>query len=133
MIVLDASAIVELIVEPSAATGALRARLQADPDIHVPHLVDAEVTNALRRKLLAGQLDILRARRAIRRLAVMRLVRWQQTPLLGRALALRHQLSAYDAIYVAMAEVTGATLLTRDGRLARAAGHRARVELVSPP
>jgi predicted nucleic acid-binding protein len=95
--------------------------------------MDAEVTNALRRKLLAGQLDVLRARRAIRRLAVMRLVRWQQTPLLGRALALRHQLSAYDAIYVAMAEVTGATLLTRDGRLVRAAGHRARVELVSPP
>jgi hypothetical protein len=72
--------------EPTA-TGALRARLQADPDIHVPHLVDAEVTNALRHQLLAGQLDILRARRAIRRLTVMRPVRWQQTPLLGRALA----------------------------------------------
>ena len=130
MIVLDASAIVELIVEPRAATGALRARLQADPDIHVPHLVDAEVANALRHQLLAGQLDILRARRAIRRLTVMRLVRWQQTPLLGRALALRHQLTAYDAIYVAMAEVTGATLLTRDARLGRVAGHRARVEVV---
>jgi predicted nucleic acid-binding protein len=129
MIVLDASAIVELIVEPRAATSALRARLRADPDIHVPHLVDAEVTNALRRKLLAGQLDLLRARRAIRRLTVMRLTRWQQTPLLGRALALRHQLTAYDAIYVAMAEVTGATLVTRDARLARADGHRARVEV----
>jgi predicted nucleic acid-binding protein len=130
VIVLDASAIVELIVEPRAATGALRARLQADPDIHVPHLVDAEVTNAPRHQLLARQLDILRARRAIRRLTVMRLVRWQQTPLLGRALALRHQLTAYDAIYVAMAEVTGATLLTRDARLGRVAGHRARVEVV---
>jgi len=130
VIVLDASATVELIVEPRAATGALRARLQADPDIHVPHLVDAEVTNALRRKLLAGQLDTLRARRAVRRLTVMRLVRWQQTPLLGRVLALRHQLTAYDAIYVAMAEVTGATLVTRDARLARAGGHRVRVEVV---
>jgi len=50
--------------------------------------------------------------------------------LLGRALALRHQLTAYDAIYVAMAEVTGATLLTRDARLGRVAGHRARVEVV---
>jgi predicted nucleic acid-binding protein len=48
----------------------------------------------------------------------------------GRALALRHQLSAYDAIYVAMAEVTGATLVTRDARLARATGHRARIEVV---
>jgi predicted nucleic acid-binding protein len=58
----------------------------------------------------------------------MRLVRWQQTPLLDRVLALRHQLTADDAIYVAMAEATGATLLTRDARLARSAGHRARVE-----
>jgi predicted nucleic acid-binding protein len=88
------------------------------------------VTNALRRKVLAGELDVLRARRAIRRLTAMRLVRWQQTSLLGRALALRDQLSAYDAISVAMAEATGATLLTRDTRLARATGHRARVELV---
>jgi predicted nucleic acid-binding protein len=130
VIVLDASAVVDLVVEPRAVTRAIRARLQADPDIHVPHLVDAEVTNALRRKLLSGQLDPLRARRAIRRLTTMHLVRWQQTQLLGRALALRDQLSAYDAIYVAMAEATGATLVTRDARLARSTGHRARVELV---
>ena len=130
MIVLDASAIVELVVEPRAATGAIRSRLRADPDVHVPHLVDAEVTIALRRKLLAGQLDILRARRAIRRLTAIRLVRWQQSSLLGRALALRDQLSAYDAIYVAMAEATGATLVTRDARLARATGHRADIEVL---
>jgi predicted nucleic acid-binding protein len=130
VIVLDASAIVDLVVEPRAVTHAIRARLQADPDIHVPHLVDAEVTDALRRKLLSGQLDPPRARRAIRRLTTMHLVRWQQTQLLGRALALRDQLSAYDAIYVAMAEATGATLVTRDARLARSTGHRARVELV---
>jgi predicted nucleic acid-binding protein len=130
VIVLDASAIVDLVVEPRAVTHAIRARLQADPDIHVPHLVDAEVTDALRRKLLSGQLDPPRARRAIRRLTTMHLVRWQQTQLLGRALALRDQLSAYDAIYVVMAEATGATLVTRDARLARSTGHRARVELV---
>jgi predicted nucleic acid-binding protein len=130
VIVLDASAVVDLVVEPRAVTAAIRSRLRADPDIHVPHLVDAEVTNALRRKLLSGQLDAQRARRAIRRLTVMRLVRWQQTALLDRALALRDQLSAYDAIYVAMAEATGATLVTRDARLARAGGHRARVEVV---
>ena len=44
-------------------------------------------------------------------------------------IALRHQLAAYDAIYVAMAEATGATLVTRDARLARATGHRARIEV----
>jgi predicted nucleic acid-binding protein len=92
--------------------------------------MDAEVTNALRRKVLQGRLDELTARRAIRRLAAMRLKLWPHRQLLGRALALRHQLSAYDAIYVAMAEVTGATLVTRDARLARATGHRARIEVV---
>ena len=60
----------------------------------------------------------------------MRVKLWPHRPLLGRAFALRSQLTAYDAIYVAMAEGTGATLLTRDSRLARAIGHRARVELV---
>jgi predicted nucleic acid-binding protein len=58
-------------------------------------------------------------------------VNWRpHRALLGRALALRDQLTAYDAIYVAMAEATGATLLTRDARLARSTGHRARIELV---
>ncbi|MGH2814946.1 MAG: type II toxin-antitoxin system VapC family toxin, partial [Actinomycetota bacterium] len=87
-------------------------------------------TSTLRRHLLLGRIDQASARRAIRRLAAMQ-VRWRpHRALLGRALALRDQLSAYDAIYVAMAEATGATLLTRDARLARATGHRARVELV---
>jgi predicted nucleic acid-binding protein len=92
--------------------------------------MDAEVTNALRRQVLRGRVDQLTARRAIRRLAVMRVKLWPHQPLLGRAFALRDQLTAYDAIYVAMAEATGATLLTRDARLARAAGHRALVEVV---
>ena len=100
---------------------------------HVPRLLDVEVTHALRRLLLAGRLTDLSARRALRDLAVMGLKRWPHRALLGRALALRDQLSANDAIYVAMAEatgVTGVTLLTRDARLARATGHRARVEVV---
>jgi len=97
---------------------------------HVPHLLDVEVTHALRRLLLGGRLSNLAARRALRDLAVMGLKRWPHRASLGWALALRDQLSAYDAIYVAMAEVIGATLVTRDVRLARAAGHRARVEVV---
>jgi predicted nucleic acid-binding protein len=130
MIILDASAVVDLLVEPAMLTGALRARVREASIVYAPHLIDAEVTNALRRKVLQGRLDELTARRAIRRLAAMRLKLWPHRQLLGRALALRHQLSAYDAIYVAMAEVTGATLVTRDARLARATGHRARIEVV---
>jgi predicted nucleic acid-binding protein len=130
MIVLDASAVVDLLIEPEAETRELRARIRSAGIVYAPHLMDAEVTNTLRRRLLRGQIDQISARRAVRRLAGMR-VRWQpHRALLGRALALRDQLTAYDAIYVAMAEATGATLVTRDARLARVTGHRARVEVV---
>jgi predicted nucleic acid-binding protein len=130
MIILDASAVVDLLVEPAAQTGALRARLRTASLVYAPHLMDAEVANALRRQVLRGRIDQLTARRAIRRLAVLRVKLRPHQPLLGRAFALRDQLSTYDAIYVAMAEATGATLVTRDARLARATGHRARVEVV---
>jgi predicted nucleic acid-binding protein len=86
--------------------------------------MDAEVTNSLRRHLLRGRIDQVSAPRALRLLADMRVTWWPHRPLLGRALALRDQLAADDAIYVAMAEVTGATLITR------ATGHRAHIEVV---
>jgi predicted nucleic acid-binding protein len=130
VIILDASVVVDLLIKPPPEIAQLRARLARQRTGHVPQLLDAEVTQALRRLLLGGRLAPLAARRALRDLAVMRLRRWPHRALLGRALALRDQLSAYDAIYVAMAEATGATLLTRDARLARVTGHRARIELV---
>jgi predicted nucleic acid-binding protein len=130
VIVLDASAVVPLLVDPSATTQTLQARLRHESVAHVPHLVDVEVANALRGQILGGQLDAALARRAIRRLAVLPLVRWPHDRLLSRTFALRDRLTTYDATYVALAEGLGATLLTRDRRLAQAGGHRARVELV---
>jgi predicted nucleic acid-binding protein len=130
MIILDASAVVDLLVEPATQNAELRARVRTASVVHAPHLMDAEVTNALRRKVLQGRVDQVTARRVIRRLAAMRVKLWPHRPLLGRAFALRSQLTAYDAIYVAMAEATGATLVTRDARLARTTGHRARIELL---
>jgi predicted nucleic acid-binding protein len=130
LIIVDASVVVDLLIKPPTEVANIKARLAGERIGHVPHLLDVEVTHAIRRLLLAGRLTDLSARRALRDLAVMGLKRWPHRALLGRVLALRDQLSAHDATYVAMAEVTGATLLTRDGRLARAAGHRARVELV---
>jgi predicted nucleic acid-binding protein len=130
VIVLDASVVVPLLVDPAVTTGELQARLRREPAVHVPHLLDVEVANALRNRVLRGVLHPAGARRAIRRLAVLPLVRWPHDRLLGRVLALRDRLSAYDATYVGLAEGLGATLLTRDARLARAGGHRARVEVV---
>jgi predicted nucleic acid-binding protein len=71
IILLDASAVVKLVIEPTTTTRALGGRLRSDPDAQAPHLVDAEVANALRRKLLSGELDLARAVRAIRRLKLM--------------------------------------------------------------
>lgn len=130
MIVLDASAVVPLLLDPAATTEELQARLRRESSIHAPHLIDVEVAHALRRRILSGGLSTARARRAVGRLTVLPLVRWPHDRLLGRALALRDRLSAYDATYVGLAEGLGATLLTRDARLARAGGHRARVEVV---
>jgi predicted nucleic acid-binding protein len=130
LIIVDASVVVDLLIKPPAEVAQIKTRLADEPASHIPHLLDVEVAHALRRLLLTGRLTDISARRALRDLADMGLKRWPHRALLGRALALRDQLSAYDAIYVAMAETTGATLLTRDARLARAAGHRARVEVV---
>ena len=130
MIILDASVVVDLLIKSPAEVAPIKARLAGEPMSHVPHLLDVEVTHALRRLLLAGRRTDLSARRALRDLAVMGLTRSPHRALLGRALALRDQLTADDAIYVAMAEATGATLVTRDARLATVSGHRARVEVV---
>jgi predicted nucleic acid-binding protein len=130
LIILDASVVVDLLIKPPAENAPIKARLAGERMSHVPHLLHVEVTQALRRLLLAGRLTDLSARRALRDLAVVGLKRWPHRALLGRALALRDQLTAYDAIYVAMAEATGATLVTRDARLARTNGHRARIDLV---
>ena len=130
MIVLDASAVVPLLLDPPAATEELQARLRRVSTLHAPHLLDVEVAHALRRLVLGGGISAARARRAIRRLSVLPLIRWPHDRLLGRTLALRDRLTAYDATYVALAEGLGATLLTRDARMAKAGGHRARIEVV---
>jgi predicted nucleic acid-binding protein len=130
VIVVDASVMVDLLIKEASETAHIRARLTGEPRVHVPHLVDAEVAHALRGLVLRDRLAVARARRAIRRFAVLPLVRWPQTSLLSRVFALRDRLSAYDATYVALAEGLGAALLTRDARIARAGGHRARVEVV---
>lgn len=132
MIVLDASALVELLLD--TPRGHAVARRIADPTVglHVPHLADVEVIQALRRYAVDGELNAAEAAVALEDLRALDLQRHAHEPLLDRVWALRQNLSAYDAVYVALAEVLDTTLLTCDGRLARAPGVARRIELVDP-
>lgn len=99
-----------------------------DADLHVPALCDVEVVAALRRALLARSLTERRAREALADYRALPITRHGPEPFLERALALRHNFSAYDATYVALAEGLRAELMTADEALARAA--RSHVRLV---
>jgi predicted nucleic acid-binding protein len=130
VIVLDASVVLEVLLRTPAALP-LEARLFSRREsLHAPHLVDLEVAQVLRRYLLARDLDADRGAQALEDLADLPLTRYPHDVFLSRIWELRSQVSAYDAAYLALAEVLDAPLLSRDGRLARSRGHRARVEVV---
>jgi predicted nucleic acid-binding protein len=89
-----------------------------------------EVAQVLRRYALSGDVGAERCRAALDDLAALPLNRYPHDFLMSRVWELRTNMSAYDAVYVALAEALDAPLFTRDRRLAKAPGHRARVELV---
>jgi predicted nucleic acid-binding protein len=99
-------------------------------DWHAPHLIEVEVSHVLRRLNLLHELTDLRGQQALRDLSALGLHLHEHSPLLPRMWALRDNLSAYDATYVALAEGLRAPLLTLDARLARTAGHAARIEVL---
>ncbi|HSF03192.1 MAG TPA: type II toxin-antitoxin system VapC family toxin [Solirubrobacterales bacterium] len=130
MIVVDASAIVELLLQADRAA-AVRFRLaRADESLHAPHLLDVEVVSAVRRYHLGGDLSAQRGREALSDLSALPVTRYPHDVLLPRIWELRHSLSAYNAVYVALAELLDAPLLTLDRRLASARGHQAQIELL---
>ena len=130
MIVLDASALVELLLASDRGR-AVAARISAPSlGLHVPHLADVEVAQALRRFVRDGEIDADRAASALDDLRSLDLERHGHEPLLDRVWALRQNLTAYDAVYVALAEALDTTLLTCDGRLARSPVVASRVALV---
>lgn len=130
MIVVDASALLEVLLRTPAAK-AVDARLfAAGETVHAPHLLDVEVAQVVRRYAAAGDIDHEVGRAALTDLAEFPIRRYRHDILLPRIWELRNNLTAYDAAYVALAEVLNAPLLTRDRRLASAAGYDAPIELV---
>ena len=128
MIVVDSSALVAALVSQPRVPR-LRERLEADGDLHAPHLIDVEVAHALRRlarkaALTASQAELVRADAP-----ALAIRRYPHVGLLDRAWELRENLTAYDAVYVALSEALGVPLVTLDARLARAAGDVTRIEL----
>ena len=130
MIVVDASALLEFLLQTTVGTR-VEARLFRDEDeLHAPHLLDVEMVQGLRRLVRTGEVLPGRADEAIADLADLDLHRHSHVDLLARAWKLRDNISAYDAMYLALAEAIEATVVTCDSPLARAPGHRARIEVI---
>lgn len=130
MIVVDASALVDVLLRTPAAERIETRLFGSRQSLAAPHLLDIEVAHALRRYAAVGDLDDERGRAALADLADFPLRRYSHDFLLPRVWALRNNLTAYDAVYVALAEALEASLLTHDRRLAAAANRYVRVELI---
>jgi predicted nucleic acid-binding protein len=128
VLVVDTSAVLEALAARDPVAGLVE-RLAGEGDLHAPHLIDTEVLHALRRMTRTGAISEERVADARGDFAELALARYPHEPLSDRVWELRHNLTAYDATFVALAEALGAPLVTCDARLASASGHRARIEL----
>jgi predicted nucleic acid-binding protein len=130
MIVVDASAMLEVLLRTPDAHAVEERLFDPNETLHAPHLLDVEIAQVIRRYAANGEIESERGGAALNDLAVFPVHRYPHDVLLPRVWELRNNLAAYDAVYVALAEALEAPLLTRDRRLAGAAGHHATVELV---
>ena len=129
MIVVDASMVVSALLVDGPEGEAARQAMRSEA-AHAPHLLDVEVTSAVRRWVLAGRLGVEEARSSIRDLADLAVTRHGHEPLLDRVLELLDAVGAHDGRYVALAELLGATVVAGDRRLSRAPGVRCPVSVV---
>ena len=133
MIVLDASAAIELLLR-----GAVRRRLvsrvfASGEPLAAPHLLDLEVAQVLRRYVAAGKIDAARAAEALADFGDVRIARYPHDVLLPRIWELRRNCTAYDASYLALAESLGCPLVTCDAALAKVPGQAVPVEVFAGP
>jgi predicted nucleic acid-binding protein len=130
VIVVDASALLEVLLRTPVAKAVEDRLFAPGQTLHAPHLLDVEIAQVIRRYAANKEIDSGRGRVALTDLADLSLRRYPHDFLLPRIWELRDSLTAYDAAYVALAEALDTPLLTRDKRLAAAAGHHAQIDLV---
>jgi len=130
VIVVDASIASEILLGRPGDAAALERLFGANEDMHAPQLFDAEVAQVIRGAWLDDDIGDEAGEMAIAFLRVFPITRHLHEPFLERVWALRNNVMAYDAMYVALAESLNAPLITRDGRLARSSGHSARIEFI---
>jgi predicted nucleic acid-binding protein len=130
MIVIDASALTEFLLQTALGSRVEARIFRTRDDFHAPSLLDVEVVQALRRLVRAGDVVSKRAEEAIEDLTELDIFRHSHLDLLARAWELRDNLTAYDSMYVALAEALDAPLVTCDAPLGSTPGHAARIEVV---
>jgi len=130
VIVLDASAVVEWLLRTPLGVNVEARLLRSPVPLHAPHLLDVEIAQALRRLVAIGDISARDAEDVIADLGDLAVHRHAHDVFLWRVFELRDALTAYDAVYVALAEALGGVLLTCDRRLGGSHGHQARVEVI---
>lgn len=135
MIVIDASVMVNVLADDGSDGALARDHVSKSGDLHAPELLDVETVSALRKRWLVGDLTDERFALALDDLEALELARFPALPLMRRAYELRANVTAYDAAYVALAEVLRCPLLTADARLARVPGLNCEVNVLraAPP
>lgn len=130
MIVVDSSAILDLLLRTSSAARVQERLFREGESWHAPHLIDLEVAQVVRRYEAARGLDPTRANQVLLDFSILPLTRYPHAFLLPRIWELRHTATAYDGAYLALAEALDIPLVTRDSRLAASHGHGVSVELL---
>jgi predicted nucleic acid-binding protein len=131
LIVVDATILANVVGDDGVDGETARARVADAGSIAAPALVYVEATSVLRKRWIAKSLTERRLRGAIDDMMDLPLQSFPLAPLMHRAFELRSNVSPYDASYVAVAEALSCTLVTADGRLAKATGPRCAIELLT--
>jgi len=130
MIVVDASALADVLLRVPTAKRVEERLLDSSEALHAPHLIDLEILQVLRRFAARGRWQDARAAEALSDFEAIRITRHAHAPLRDRIWELRANVTAHDAAYIALAELLRCPLVTRDRRLTKAPGHRADVEVL---